>query len=105
MAFRIESEGGEPRRFRLAGELDMATASLLTDALSAPAAEDGDLVLDLDELAFIDSSGIRSLLMVAEELGTHGRLILVGPSEPVDRTLRLVGIDRADNIEIRVGGS
>lgn len=101
MAFRIEPEPGEARRFRLVGELDMATATDLTQALSPLAAEDGNLTLDLDELAFIDSSGIRALLVVAEELASRGRMILVQPSEPVERTLRLVGIDRASNIDIR----
>jgi anti-anti-sigma factor len=56
--------------------------------------------LDLSELSFIDSSGIRTLLVAAETLGARGRLILESPSEPVLRTLRLVGIEQAQNIEI-----
>lgn len=100
LGFSVEPQEGDARRFRLAGELDLATSQLLTEALSAQASQDGDLRLDLSELSFIDSSGIRTLLVAAESLGTRGRLILESPSEPVLRTLRLVGIEQAQNIEI-----
>jgi anti-anti-sigma factor len=82
------------------GELDLATSQLLIEAISPVAAQDGDLRFDLTELSFIDSSGIRSFLIAAESLGTRGHLILESPSEPVLRTLRLVGIEQAENIEI-----
>jgi anti-anti-sigma factor len=84
----------------LVGELDLATSSILVDRMSPLAAEDGDVQLDLSELTFIDSSGIRSLLILSESLGARGRLILAAPAEPVRRTLLLVGIEKAENIEI-----
>jgi anti-anti-sigma factor len=84
----------------LVGELDLATSAILTERLAPLAAEGGDLRLDLSELAFIDSSGIRSLLILSESLGSRGLLVLQSPAEPVMRTLELVGIGQAENIEI-----
>jgi anti-sigma B factor antagonist/stage II sporulation protein AA (anti-sigma F factor antagonist) len=84
----------------LVGELDLATSSILIERVAPLAAEDGDLRLDLSELTFIDSSGIRGLLILSESLGTRGLLILVSPAEPVRRTLELVGIEQAENIQI-----
>jgi len=87
------------------GELDLDTSTILIDRLASLAAEDGDLRLDLSELAFIDSSGIRSLLILSESLGSRGLLVLQSPAEPVLRTLELVGIEQAENIEISKAGS
>ena len=86
------------------GELDLDTSTILIDRLASLAAEDGDLRLDLSELAFIDSSGIRSLLILSESLGSRGLLVLQSPAEPVLRTLELVGIEQAENIEISKAG-
>jgi anti-anti-sigma factor len=98
--FRIEPEADSPRHFHLFGELDLASSPVLAEALTPAARGTGDLRLDLKELEFIDSSGIRVLLILAEELGTRGRLILDSPAPPVEHTLRLVGIDRGGNIQL-----
>ena len=100
MGFNIERAADQERQFLLSGELDLATSPVLVETLSPPADQEGDLRLDVSALTFIDSSGIRALLMVAERLGSRGRLVLAGPAEAVQRTLRLVGIDRAENIVI-----
>lgn len=100
MDFRVEPEAESPRTFHLFGELDLASSPTLLEAVRPAAQEDGDIHLDLKELAFIDSSGIRAFLILAEELGTKGRLILSSPTTPVKHTLQLVGIQRADNIEL-----
>jgi anti-anti-sigma factor len=100
LVFSVEPQEGDGRGFRLVGELDLATTSILIERLSPLAAEAGDLRLDLSELTFIDSSGIRSLLILSESLGTRGQLMLGSPAEPVLRTLELVGIEQAENIQI-----
>jgi anti-anti-sigma factor len=98
--FRVETEPDVPRTFRLFGELDLASAPLLLDTVRPLTTEDGDLRLDLKELTFVDSSGIRAFLILAEELGTRGKLVLADPAPPVEHTLQLVGLDRAANIEL-----
>jgi len=104
LEFRIEPEADSPRHFHLFGELDLASSPVLAEALMLAARGTGDLRLDLNELAFIDSSGIRALLVLAEELGTRGRLVLDSPAPSVEHTLRLVGIDRGGNIQLGDAG-
>jgi anti-sigma B factor antagonist len=100
LTFSVEPQEGDGRQFRLVGELDLATTSTVIERLAPLAAGEGDLRLDLSELTFIDSSGIRSLLILSESLGTRGHLILEHPADPVLRTLELVGIEQAENIQI-----
>jgi anti-sigma B factor antagonist len=81
---------------RLHGELDMATApglgrQLNDDLDSTPIA----LVLDLSELTFLDSTGVRVLLSAARRAAKQGcSFSLRSPTRSVAKTLRLTGVDR-----------
>jgi anti-sigma B factor antagonist len=76
------------------GELDIATATTLEEALErAIATNPTSVVLDLRELEFIDSSGLRTLLIVrrrAEIAGAH--FTLVAGDRALERTLEIAGI-------------
>jgi len=85
---------GVPRTFRLAGELDLLSADQVAESLWRDASERGDIALDLSDLLFIDSSGIRALVRTAERLGDRGRLVLRSPSRQVQMILSLVGVAR-----------
>jgi anti-sigma B factor antagonist len=61
------------RRLVLRGELDLATAPRLVQALAATG---DDVVLDLRDLTFMDSTGVRVLLEAAEGAGPGLRMIL-----------------------------
>ncbi len=83
----------------LDGEVDVATAEHLTDAvrdLTAP----GAVVIDMSGVSFMDSSGVRALLD-AEELATGaGRpFAIVNPSRAVVRLLDLIDL-RARFVEL-----
>lgn len=67
------------RRFYLSGELDLSTVDALTAAVEPVLADPGDVQLDLSELAFMDSAGIKAFLEVSHRLGDRGRLILLAP--------------------------
>jgi anti-sigma B factor antagonist len=69
--FRIE----EDRRdgavvLRLHGELDLASADQVAQRLDALAASGEPVVLDVDRLSFMDSSGLRVVLQAAENSRT-----------------------------------
>jgi len=87
-------------RWRLVGELDLATADLLVETV-IPRIEDPDaaVALELRELSFVDSSGIRALISIATSL-TGGTLTLVAPSAPVAKVLELVRADSFPNLRI-----
>ena len=62
----------------LTGEVDLNTSDLLRSELAlACAAGDGDVVVDLTDLAFIGSSGLHVLIETATALGER-RLVLLG---------------------------
>jgi anti-anti-sigma factor len=78
----------------VAGELDAATAPALETALREALIDTaGTFVLDLDGLAFMDSTGVNVLLRARSLLGRQDRrLALVCRPGPVRRVLELVGI-------------
>jgi anti-anti-sigma factor len=85
---------------RLIGELDLATASALRDALADIDASD-EVVLELDELAFIDSSGCHALTSYLRGEPDARTMVFVDPSPAVARTLELTGLTKHPRIEIR----
>ena len=90
----------EPRTLRLIGELDASNAEEFLDALLPQIDEGGDLVLNIAELTFIDSMGLRSLLRVATGLENTGKLFLESPQRAVARTIELVGLEQTPNIAV-----
>ncbi|MFB3739884.1 MAG: STAS domain-containing protein [Candidatus Velamenicoccus archaeovorus] len=88
MAFTIEA-AADARTYRLLGELDMAVTARLLERLEPACSDRGDLVLDLDGLEFIDSSGIRALITVSRGLRA-GDLVLQGPRGEVAKALGAV---------------
>lgn len=70
-----------------------AAEALLVRTTELAAAHDGDLVLDLAAITFIDSGGMRALLIVRENLAAAGRALRLANVTPeVKRLLDLVGL-------------
>ena len=86
---------------KLRGELDMATAPGLGQAINrALDAKPSALHLDLAELSFLDSTGIRVLIAGCRRAGGQGcSFVLCSPSRSVLKALRLTGVDRLMVIE------
>jgi anti-anti-sigma factor len=78
----------------LRGEFDLAGATEARKRLLVlEPALGGRLVLDLSELTFLDSSGIRLILQARERALRHGAdFVLVPGPEQVMRVLELVGL-------------
>jgi anti-sigma B factor antagonist len=79
----------------VAGEIDMATAPMLARELTAAIeAGDGPVVLDLVEVTFFDSSGLRVAIVAHRDLGEHGRRlgVVCDPEGHVRRTFALAGL-------------
>ena len=77
------------------GEVDISNSIELETELSHAVPNDArGLVLDLSEVAFIDSSGIRTLFDLAARLGNHQQLLhLVLPDDSqLVRTLLMLQI-------------
>jgi anti-anti-sigma factor len=94
----MEEIDGEGRlRLRLDGELDLVTAPWLARRLEKiEARRPPVLVIDLRDLTFMDSSGLRELFSAQRRARAEGRrLALVKGSAPIDRVLEMVRADTA----------
>ena len=76
------------------GRIDSATAPQFQDALDA-VTESGTyrLVLDMSEVDFISSAGLRAIVNARKTCRRYNRgdLVLASPSENVQRTMELAG--------------
>lgn len=79
----------------VSGEVDLATAEALRDALVAAEGEAASgMVLDLQQVGFLDSTGIGELVGVHRRLRKSGRpLALVVPEGPIRKILAITGMD------------
>ena len=75
------------------GELDLATAAPLEAAVRSLLRR-GPVVLDLRELAFMDSTGVRTLDALARDADREGRRFAIRPElrPPVRQVLVLTGM-------------
>src|SRR5947209_5421240 len=75
------------------GELDMATVPRLRAALDSVSRDATRLVLDLRELEFIDTSGMRLILELNERARRDGLdLALVPGHDAVQRLFEIAGV-------------
>jgi anti-anti-sigma factor len=89
-----EVRDAETVRVRLRGELDLAGVPKVTDCLRRLQERGEHVVLDLDELTFIDMSGLRVVLTAAESASRDGWAFAVTRgSAPVRRLFDLVRLD------------
>lgn len=86
----------EPDRIvlRLHGELDLASAPLLQGEIESAEAADATLVvLDLDDLEFIDSTGLRIILAAHERFQERGQMFaLTRGSQQVQRLMSITRV-------------
>jgi anti-sigma B factor antagonist len=98
-------KGADGRALILTGEIDMSNVQDLVDAATELAEdralrlrEDRALRLRMEGVSFIDSTGIRGLLRIAEMTG--GELVLVSPHPAVRKVLRVLGLDATPPLRI-----
>jgi anti-anti-sigma factor len=92
--FRIE-EGRHDGAvvLKLRGDLDLASADAVTERLDALAAAGQAVVLDLEDLAFMDSSGLRVVLQASETSRTSDwSFSLTAGSEQVRNLFASAGV-------------
>ena len=79
----------------LAGELDVDTTPQLEQTLRDPHSQTHLVVLDMRDLAFMDSSGVHAIVNAGARVRRLGRrlVILRGPPD-VDRVFGLTGSNR-----------
>jgi anti-sigma B factor antagonist len=88
----LETVDGPVPVLRVSGELDLSTAGRLCRAIQAVTAR--RLLIDLSELQFCDSTGLRALMNAVREIEVRGgrAAIAVTPGGPLARLLHLTGL-------------
>ena len=83
----------------LAGELDLYNAEEVRNALlDACAGEPGALVVDLEEVRFIDSTALGVLIEARSKLADRNGFRLAAPGLETRRALEISGLDRHFNV-------
>jgi anti-sigma B factor antagonist len=79
----------------LAGELDLAAAPAVADAVGRALSRGtvGEVVIDLAQLTFLDSSGVHALMRAREAVRAQGASFAVRRAVPaVTHVLRIAGV-------------
>jgi anti-anti-sigma factor len=95
--FRLETVlTGDDAVIKLAGELDHAAVEQLAEAYERTSRSvDSRLVLDLSEVTFVDSAGLRALIEIERCAREQGVMLRsVSPPEHVRAVFRLSGVER-----------
>jgi anti-anti-sigma factor len=87
------NDAGSVATVKLTGKLDIAGAEVVAMPLATLSGAKSGLVIDLSEVTFLASIGIRHLISAAKALGRRGgRLILLNPNDMVTDVLTTSGV-------------
>jgi anti-sigma B factor antagonist len=92
----VRREGGV---FHLSGDFDLTGVDTFTESIAATLDGDDAVVLDLTDLAFIDSSGVHAIVALAERVGGRG-FVLRNPRGAVAKVFSIVRLEDIPGIEI-----
>ena len=98
MDIRMNKQGSE-LTVKLAGRLDTITAPDF-QAEVIPALEDVSvLVIDLEDLEYISSAGLRVMVEIAKKMNGKGEMKLINLCDVVMDIFTVTGLDSIFNIE------
>jgi anti-sigma B factor antagonist len=94
LTVRVKHDG-EELLVRASGELDLSNVNVLEGELRrAIAGPPSEVILDLSAVTFIDSTGLRMLLLMAKHSRNNGdRLSMRRGSGSVERAIERAGLD------------
>jgi anti-anti-sigma factor len=96
-AFSVQTEHDEAvERVRVLGEMDLSVVGEVDNEMRrAEATDAAEIELDLDQLEFLDASGIRLLLDLNRRSSQNGGRLRIRPatSPQVRRVLALTGVE------------
>jgi anti-anti-sigma factor len=95
LTVRVERLGTRTSILSIAGELDLNTIPEVEGPILKELGSGSVVILDLSQLAFIDSSGIGLLIQAFRSTDGDGRLrTVVAQGSQVDRVFGLAGVNR-----------
>lgn len=77
---------------RLVGDIDGSSAAVVQAQISPLTKPDSNLILDLSQVAYMSSAGLRMLLLIYRQMtNQNGKVVLVGLSEEIQDTMSITG--------------
>ncbi len=74
------------------GDIDGKTAPEVQEKIRLSVAPGGKIILDMSQVAYLSSAGLRVLLAVHRDIsGRRGRLVLVGLAEELKELMSMTG--------------
>ncbi|APU16706.1 MULTISPECIES: STAS domain-containing protein [Actinoalloteichus] len=92
---RITAEGHPSTRLSVAGEVDLSTAPELEQELGTAitATDAEEVTVDVAEVSFMDSAGLRVLVGGLRQAEEHGvRLTVVNPQSQLRKIIEITGL-------------
>ena len=82
----------QTRSGRFTGEIDLASYDRLIAAMSPLTGSTGDIICDLTDVTFIDSSGIRLFVQMHRSRDAGSAVVLRNAAPNVERVFALTGL-------------
>jgi anti-sigma B factor antagonist len=76
---------------RLIGDIDAKSAPDAQGHIIPLAGDDCKIILDMSEVGYMSSAGLRMLLAVRRSIPASGRIVLTGLSEALSETMSVTG--------------
>ncbi len=91
----------QPDGLKITGEVDIATSDEFENAINELVKAELPLIrLDLEDMEYIDSTGLGILMNIKKNrLGENQDIILVNPKRSIAKLMQLTGVDRIFKIE------
>lgn len=100
MVFEIQAID-RPGTFRLTGEFDLAAHEAFVARMEPVSASGLQILLELSDVTFMDSSGLRAILGLTRSVNGQGPVVLLNPSRQVQRVLEIALPAGAPGLEVR----
>lgn len=99
MSLNIEKKFSDGNTIVLSGRLDTVTAPQLEAALETILSDSDALVLDMANLEYISSAGLRVILKAQKAMNTKGTMKLIHVGESIMEVFDITGFSDFLNIE------
>ncbi len=94
-----EIKDGENLTLQLEGRLDTTTAPDLEKVVNSDLDDVKDLVLDMKDLQYVSSAGLRVLLSIQKKMDKQGSFKLVHVCDEIKEVLEITGFTQFLTIE------
>jgi anti-sigma B factor antagonist len=97
--FHAEELAGGITEIKVVGRMDIKGVFAIEDDFAKVAEEKSKVLVNMEEVSFLASLGIRTLVMTCKAVAAKGGdLVLLNPQANVDKVLKSSGIDQAIKI-------